>query len=310
VEKDKNEDFRDETNIPKMLKFYLSIEKFKNNIVLDIFNIYVNLQKDILKELLLKLSVRDMSKITRCKGYYIDYKNKRIYFVHKLYDFSLYDLENNESIDLPYEKRLNIIKELLKNLDCLHTDRIFNLNLTLNNIKITKKNKIKFASLKNGIKIDSENKFIKQIYSKFHFGSIFNSKINFPPEFYDLKNKTINNINLDCEENLIRIFSAIDIWSFGVIMSLIFSDKDILRKNLLEINFNKNELHSAYERIDYISCNLIDAFYKQKKIFPEALFKNINTINNYIRGIVIGILRYNPEERPSLRDMIYLFKNL
>ncbi len=270
----------------------------------------MNLQKDIFKEFLLKSSVRDKSKITRCNGYYIDYKCKKIYLIHKLYENNLCDLLLDDN-DLPYDRRLVFIKDILNLVESLNADKINNLNLTLENIKITKKKKLKLASLKNGIKLDSDNNFLNEIYSKYHFGSIFNSKINFPPEFYDLKNKTIKFYNFGFEGNQNNMFSGIDVWSFGVIVSLMFSNKNSLKPWIPFSNMrDKNQMNNGLRSFEYEIYDLVDDFYIQKKLLPEALFKNFSCSNNYIQSIVIGIIRYNLEERPLLRDVINLFKNL
>jgi len=297
---------------PSLLKFFLSTKKYQKIIIENIIDTYLNIQKDILKEFLLKSKFISSNIISICKRYFINPKEKKIYFLYKLHETSLFDYlnfkENQNNIAI--NEKIDILNKILEAVKFFHKNKITNLNLTFDNIKITKKKNIKICSLKNAIEIDSNNNFLQKNFSKYHYNKIFNNKINLPPEFYELKTKVIKSIYFnesnDKDENNFNI----DIWSLGVIMSFIFSYKNSITnlENFYEISEYENEIESS---INIHKYDIIENFYKQSKILPDILFKNINNskINFYIKACVVGMIRYNIEERPDISDIINNIKN-
>jgi len=318
--------------IPSILKFFLSHRKYQDVIVEEIIDIFINIQKDIYKELILKDKISNNKMITKCKGFHVDTSNKKIYLFTKFYELSLSNLLNNEKSDTTDDFKYDIFKKILDCTNNIHFDKISNLNLTFENIKITKKLSIKIASFKNAISIDSNNAFLKTIHSKFHFSSLFNCKVNFPPDFYDLNNKLIKSLynkkdtlskinstvayanpNNFSEIETKKIIFGVDIWSIGIILSYLFSYKKTIfdPKSFYLLDTSKNSKDFELLSIsDIEKLDIIDIFYKNEKLFPESLYRNINNKHIFIRSMVVGILRYNINERPTLDEIVAVFSNL
>jgi len=97
---------------------------------------------------------------------------------------------------------------------------------------------------------------------------------------------------------------GVDIWSLGVIMSFMFSFKYCIinMSNFYELKSEDCKI----DKIEYLTkFDIIEVFYRQSKILPENLFKNIdNNFNAYLKAFVVGIIRYEIKERPNISEII------
>lgn len=209
--------------------------------------------KNLFKELRI---IRNTSSrfINKCKGYFINEHEKRIYLVYEHFDHSLENFIRNKTFD--FENKIKFFKTLLELVKMLHCSGIISMDLSVKNIFFTNKFALKIA------------KFIKSI----------NTKTN-----YDLDRLftfTKDHLNIfTAPEIYLNNFSQISwqssIWSLGVTLSMLFSDR------VFDINPLEN--------------------YKQDNI-PDILHTNIENI--YAKSIIIGILRLNPIERPTIFEII------
>ena len=278
---------------------------------------------------MIKQNTRDHSSTSDCKGYYLDRKNKRIFLFYKYYENSL---RNFISLNRISDKSKNtILTNLINCILAYHSNMIFSLNLTFDNIKLTKKNFFKFVSFKNTVNLNSNDDFVKQNYSNFHFLNLFNVKINLPPEFYEIDKKIIRNLinstpNTSSEAKLFytefennntklddlfknnNYIWGIDIWSLAVIISFIFSAKSKFQNitNFYEIEKIENDMNETNSK-KLRKLDIYELFYNTKKIYPESIFTNIDINNYYIRAIIVGMLRYDVKERPSIYEAVDIF---
>lgn len=288
--------------------------------------ILLNIQKDIFKDFLLKMELMTCKFTTQCKGFSIDQKTKNIFFLYKYYEKSIRELILEPHVSCSNKEYRDVLfKQILEIILFFHSQHIFSLNLVFDNIKITRKNTMKIVSLKNAYFTNSNDEFINQVYSSYHFSNMDNVKINFPPQFYNCNSRLIskfyvpnecesicsNNSSFNCKKDTQLLLNnkcswTIDIWSLGVLLSFIYSDK-VADYNAFYFNNNNTfDQETKLNNSIYIDqqYNIYDLYYSRQKILPENLFTNINLKENIIKSFIVGILRYNASERPNVFEII------
>jgi serine/threonine protein kinase len=204
-------------------------------------------------------SILNSKYIQKQKGYYIE--NDRYYFIYKHHNRTLKDIMNENNID--FVNKIKIFKMLLELVKSLHIQGIVSLQLSPENIKFTRKNVLKH-SLSSSIDFTSD----------FHLESFFILKndeksVYTPPEIYLNQPKEVSWHS--------------DIWSLGVLISLLFS---------YEMKIDKKSL-----RHYYISDKI-----------PRNVYKYVDNI--FIQSIILGILKVDPFERPNIFEIIDNYNNL
>jgi hypothetical protein len=298
-------------NEPKILNFFKNSEKFGKKFFFEIKEIFINIQKDFFKDLIFKVNIESNS-ICKFKGFYFSNNNNndnlKIYLFFNYYKTSLREIISKNLYNK--KDKINLLKNLLDIIKNIKKENFTLLNLTFDNIRFTKNDKIKIVSLKYAIKKynDSEKDYDNNYnFSCYHFGYLNNFKINFPPEFYDCKKEIINYSNLDFID-----IEKIDIWSLGILIVYIFGKSIKKRYDFYEDdNYNNydndyNNDNGTIREKNEFNCveNLFEVFYLNKKIFPERIFNGFDHMDVYIKAISVGILRYFSYERPDFEDII------
>jgi serine/threonine protein kinase len=157
------------------------------------------------------------------------------------------------------------MKALIELVKSLHIDGIISLDLSADNIRFTEKSfLLRLVSMGNSFDLKS----CYDIDRNFKVESL-SATMYHPPEV--ILNDSVN-LDWHC-----------DIWSIGVIISLMFSDK-----------------------IFEISSESLISFYETNRM-PSAFYDSIQNV--YIKSIVIGILRINRDERPNIFEVIDVFND-
>jgi serine/threonine protein kinase len=158
------------------------------------------------------------------------------------------------------------MKNLLHELMVYHCKGIISLNLSVNSLRFT-----------------PNEYYLTQC-------SMGNS-INMFSEFDIDRNSIIDKSKFDLHTSPEIILNKVeeinwhsDIWSLGIILAMVFSDK------LFETTNDE-----------------LESFYANKKI-PEIFYSNIKNI--YIKAIIIGLLRIDPYERPNIFQIIEIYNKL
>jgi hypothetical protein len=211
-----------------------------------------------IKELISIIDIKSKY-ISKPKSYFIE--NKVVYILFKNYEMSLLDMLQNYSID--FVNKVKILKMILEVVKSLHTKGVVSLRLSPHSFKLSKNLSLKY---------DSEMFFNIQFQKKIN--SLFNSKYKhsdkyISPEIYLLQ--------------LSDISWHSDIWSLGILISLLFTSK---------IPENNKTL------IEYYKSGII----------PREFYKYIDNI--FIQSIVLGILKLNPYDRPNIFEIIDNYNNL
>lgn len=244
-----------------MLNFENSHENdFENSLNRDrVFSIDYYKNENLYKELRI---IRNNSNafISKCKGYYIKENENKIYLLYDYFDFSLEKFIKNKTLD--FNNKLKFLKNFLDLVKTHHCSGIISLRLSIKTLFFTHKFILKLTSFWNSINMNSDYELDRSCILGESNVNIFTS-----PEIY-LKNYD-------------QISWSSDIWSLGVILSMLFSDK--------VFDFRPME------------------YYRSDRV-PEIFFNDIQNV--YVKAIITGILRIKQSERPNIFEIIDVYNSL
>lgn len=236
-----------------------------------------------LKEIrVIKDKMKNNAFIVKCCGYFLDedvdnsrrspQSSRAIYLKYNYYENSLENFIKNRSAN--FENKVKLFRTLIELIKKLHSEGIISTDLSINNIRFTPKFQLKLVNFGNSFNFNSCCDIDR--LSQFNY---ITPDLHYAPEILLLKTPLDKG-----EEDKSIISWHSDIWSLGVILAMLFSDEIIKISPEIFINNYQNGR------------------------LPEELTNSIERISDiYIKSIIVGLLRVNPEERPTIFEIVDIF---
>ena len=245
----------------------------------EVYLIKEKLNKRVYKETLINLKLKHKF-IPDILGYTLEDSNKRIYIIYEEFEIKLRDLIIDNALST-FVNKLRLFKNLIEIILYLHSNGITSMELSPDTIGITKKeNCLKLLSFGNSIKFgESSDIFYQSLFDRLNF-NIFTA-----PEIY--LNKRI----------ITKYLWSADIWSLGVLASVIFQD---------------NTSNYAYILRDFEK--LERNIYTDEGRFNELLIYNVfhlGTIENiHLKALILSMINTDPLIRPNIFTIIENFNSI
>jgi serine/threonine protein kinase len=261
-----NLDYKNKKFILKALRFNYEEAQVNQEDIKSKYPLQYFINKNIFKEMRITRNHKNINYyFSKLLGYTVDEKNCKIYFVYEHYEYSLEKFIKQRSLD--FDNQIKIMKALIELIKSLHTEGIISLDISPASLRFNPKFNMKLVSLGNSF--DMKSNYDIDRNSKMERGR---NQISYAPEIY-LK-------------HLEKINWHSDIWSLGVVISLIFGQ-------------------GGTKEAEHVSSNLF-SYYKDSKV-PEFFYEQVD--NLFIKSMIVGILRIDPVERPNIFEIIDVYNN-
>ena len=204
-------------------------------------------------------------------------------------------LEKQGKISLSLIQKLNYLIQLSSVIDYLNSNNLVHRDLKTDNILVDKLGQLKLIDF--GISLQGKKIWIN-IESPYYSLTpnymapeiVYQNEENeeYQKQLEEIKSKLNNNDNIN--EKWILITDKYDVWTFGIIMCQLFTRC-------------KPWCRSEKENISEIEVKtrlIAKAPYPINALYP---IKECKVYENDIRNIIKNCLNYNPEERPSMKDI-------
>ena len=204
-------------------------------------------------------------------------------------------LEKMGKITLSLIQKLNYLIQLSSVIDYLNSNNLVHRDLKTDNILVDKLGQLKLIDF--GISLQGKKIWIN-IESPYYSLTpnymapeiVYQNEENeeYQKQLEEIKSKLNNNDNIN--EKWILITDKYDVWTFGIIMCQLFTRC-------------KPWCRSEKENISEIEVKtrlIAKAPYPINALYP---IKECKVYENDIRNIIKNCLNYNPEERPSMKDI-------
>lgn len=209
--------------------------------------------------------------LNKCLGYFIE-DNSKIYLVYSYLDYSIRNLLLEEKLSR-LENKISLVKNILELVKFLHCEGIISLDLSIDTVRFNETGYLKLCSFQNSV--DNFSLYDIDRHVRFFQKNVTTfdkvfKDIHFSPEILLKTSKEPK--------------WQSDIWSLGILIAMIFS-----------------------ERIFEFNGEIVET-YNNRKI-PENFYNSIKHIP-HIQSIVVGLLRFDYNQRPNIFEVIDSFNNL
>lgn len=269
------EDYNAREIFVKVLDFN---EKRKND--KEKFYMIFKKNKRIIKEYKIINSLRHRS-IPQVLGYFADTLHQRIYLMYENHDITLHNLIFENKLG-SFINKIRILKNLIEAILYYHLNGVLSFDLSCETIGISKKtNSLKILTFGNSINLtEKKDYFYENWFNRFSF-SIFTS-----PELY--LNRPI----------MSKCAWGSDIWSLGIICSIIFQNnyKDFYMEIFKEFDKNEKMIYSEKEK------------FNKKFLLKCLFFENIE--NPLIKAFIISLINEDPLLRPNIFQVVDYYNKI
>lgn len=258
-------DYKTKKYILKALRFNYDEAKISPRDIKHKYPLQYFINKNIFKEMRIIRNHKNLAPwYAKLLGYVIDENNYKLYFVYEYYENSLEKFIRQKTLD--FNNKIRIMRMTLELIKNMHCDGIISLDINTSSIRFTQNYNLKLVSLGNSF--DMKSVYDIDRNSKMERSS--NTQTCLPPE---IVLKHLEKINWHS-----------DIWSLGVIFSLMFGEQ-------------------GTKEIENLNANML-SYYKEAKV-PEFFYESIDNV--YLKAIVVGMLRIDPIERPNIFEVIDVY---
>jgi serine/threonine protein kinase len=260
-------DYKTKKYILKALRFNYDETEISPQDIKHKYPLQYFINKNIFKEMRIIRNHKTLAPwFAKLQGYIIDENNYKLYFVYDYYENSLEKFIRQKTLD--FNNKMRIMRMLLELIKNMHCEGIISLDISTSSIRFTQNYNLKLVSLGNSFDM-------KSVFDIDRNSKMERNKMEpcLPPE---IVLKHLEKINWHS-----------DIWSLGVIFSLMFGEQ-------------------GTKEIENLKSNML-GFYKEGKV-PEFFYENIDNV--FIKAIIVGMLRIDPIERPNVFEVIDVYNNL